>query len=219
MSSLTDKIYTFEIDKLDYLFAENAIDDKDKYAYDKLKLWTFKAEKFTINFLAFNENSDKGYSNDVIIQFGESELLESLLQAKGVERETFTVESWKRTKGFLKYVLVQLNDGVKLRIGGGRGGPVLYDERENKNQIEISSYDEAFDDSPFLKFQKKPVLSGEVELSETQAVEEFKDKFKGNRRAAMGWGVLGCLGSSVLWLIGTLIVVAIVIYVVAKIMG
>lgn len=219
MSSLTDKIYTFEIDKLDYLFAENAIDDKDKYAYDKLKLWTFKAEKFTINFLAFNENSDKGYSNDVIIQFGESELLESLLEAKGVERETFTVESWKRTKGFLKYVLVQLNDGVKLRIGGGRGGPVLYDERENKNQIEISSYDEAFDDNPFLKFQKNPVLSGEVELSETQAVEEFKDKFKGNRRAAMGWGVLGCLGSSVLWLIGTLIVVAIVIYVVAKIMG
>ena len=68
-------------------------------------------------------------------------------------------------------------------------------------------------------YNADPRMIKEANLNNPHAVEELKQLYAKQKKSEAGWGILGCFGGSLLWLIGTLIVVAIVLYIVSRVMA
>lgn len=213
--AIAEKIYLYEIDGESFLIGIDRLEYNAKYRYETLKIWSFVSDKFTLNYLTL-----KGKRIIVLLDFWESKELIDILDERGVEVERFEVQSITRNEGYLKHPIFELKDGWEFHLRGGRFPQMSIIPIPDSKILELNGYKDASEKKPkFLNLNKLPKKFAEAGIDDSESVDQLNSEFKKRKKDSKVNSAIGCLGGSFLWLIGTLIVVAIVIYFVSRVIG
>ena len=210
-----EKIYLYEVDGTSFLIGSNRLELTAKYRFETLKIWSFFSDEFTLNFLTL-----KGKDCDVILEFGASQKLIEILSSRGVEVDKYHVLSKSRTEGLLKYHVFELEGGTKLHLKGGRYAQMQLVVDKDSEVIELHGYKDAVEKKPkFLDLKKVPKKIEEADVQDSDSVEALVSEYKKITKQNKVANAFGCLGVSAFWLVGTLVAVAIIFYIVSRVMG